>query len=53
MTTIPKPIYMGGTFFLPSPGTRTKILTQKNLKRIQKLLVCATFEEIMHIDLDK
>ena len=42
----------GGHIFLSEPGYSNKILGQKNLKRIQKLLEC-NVEEIMHIDLDK
>jgi hypothetical protein len=42
----------GGHIFLSEPGYSNKILGQKNLERIQKLLEC-NVEEIMHIDLDK
>ena len=40
----------GGHIFLAEPGWSSKVLGEKNLARMQKLLTC-DFEEIMDIDL--
>jgi hypothetical protein len=40
----------GGHIFLAEPGYSRKVLGEKNLERIQKLLTC-DFEEIMDMEL--
>lgn len=42
----------GGHVFLAEPGYSKKVLGEKNLARMQKLLTC-DFEEIMDIDLEE